>query len=462
MIPKQLRYGSKLEAASSRSYRTNLAPQNGTGTYNLGDTIIINIPTRRNLVLASSECLLKFTISILNQSANNSTYRWDGCGAHGIIQKIVIKHGSNIIENSDFYGMEAKMLYDLQMPLTSVMGKFNILSGTRGDLPFLSPAGNNPRTVQGNTGDRFDPIAAFTPALAAPPVYVSQTYCLSLISLLGTLGIANYLPLFEMTSCPLTMEITLVDNVYKAMAATQVSIANLTNVEYIASFIELSDAAMQMIYSEKGDRPIQYVFPSFRNYPYSTALQNTGTQIQFPISAKFSSLRSLFITLRDQSLGALTYFPYSSVTCGLIDYQFRIGSVVAPSKPPTSYIGGVYAASYCEHYSELLKAIGTIADVGNCGAVDKNSYSLATSVANNDSDIVISNVASGSFYIGIDLEGYCGSDKSSVFAGMDTNTSDIYCIMNFTGRTIGTVKIDAFALIDCVLICENQTAYIRF
>ncbi len=58
MIPKQLRYGSKVESASSRSYRTNVAPQNGTGNYNLGDTIIINIPTRRNLVLAGAESLL--------------------------------------------------------------------------------------------------------------------------------------------------------------------------------------------------------------------------------------------------------------------------------------------------------------------------------------------------------------------------------------------------------------------
>jgi hypothetical protein len=263
-----------------------------------------------------------------------------------------------------------------------------------------------------------------------------------------------------MTSSPLTMEITLVDNIYKALAATQTSTLALSNVEFIASFIELSDSAMQMIYSEKGDRPIQYVFPSFRNYTSTAVLDDAGTQVQFPISAKFSSLRSLFVSLRDKSTGALTFFPYSSVTCGLIDYQFRIGSVVAPSKPPTSAVGVI--PSYCEHFSELLKAIGTIADVGNCGAIDKKSYSLAESVPNNDSATVISNATSGSFYVGIDLEGYCGSDKSSVFAGMDTNTSDIYCVMNFTGYDINPVRIDAYALVDCVLICENQTAYIRF
>ncbi len=45
---------------------------------------------------------------------------------------------------------------------------------------------------------------------------------------------------------------------------------------------------------------------------------------------------------------------------------------------------------------------------------------------------------------------------------MDTNTSDIYCIMNFTVALAANLRFDAFALIDCVLICENQTAYIKF
>jgi hypothetical protein len=455
MIPKQLRYGSKVESASSRSYRTNIAPQNGTGPYLLNDTIIINIPTRRNLVLTPAESLLKFTTTFTNTAANNAL-RWDSCGAHGIIQKIVVKHGSNVIETIENYGLLVKMLYDIQVPLTSTMGKLNILTGTRSDLPIIATGGN--RAVQANSGERLDPNGF----LSGNGVATRQTYCINLVSILGSLGVSNYIPLFEMTSCSLTIEITLVDSTIKALSDLVGSTFQMTNVEYLASFIELSDSAMQMIYSEKGDRPIQYVFPSFRNYQYVFTLTGGATtQVQFPISAKFSSLRSLFITIRDKGLGAATFFPFSSVTCGLIDYQFRVGSVLMPSKPPNSTINGT-VASYSEHYSELLKAIGTIADVGNCGAIDKFAYQLAASVANTDTDTVISAVSSGSFYVGIDLEGYSGSDKSSVFAGMDTNTSDIYCIMNFYVAAAVTPRFDAFAMLDCVLICENQTAYIRF
>ena len=58
MLPKQLKYGSKVESASAKSSRSNIAPQNGTNGYGLGDTIVFNIPTRQNLVLVPQESYL--------------------------------------------------------------------------------------------------------------------------------------------------------------------------------------------------------------------------------------------------------------------------------------------------------------------------------------------------------------------------------------------------------------------
>ena len=55
MLPKQLKYGSRVESAASKSSRVNIAPNNGTGPYSLGDIIIFNIPTRANLVLVPNE-----------------------------------------------------------------------------------------------------------------------------------------------------------------------------------------------------------------------------------------------------------------------------------------------------------------------------------------------------------------------------------------------------------------------
>ena len=44
MIPSNLRYISKVESAPSRRYLTQIQAQGGTGPYNQGDTITLNIP----------------------------------------------------------------------------------------------------------------------------------------------------------------------------------------------------------------------------------------------------------------------------------------------------------------------------------------------------------------------------------------------------------------------------------
>ena len=137
MLPKNLAYGSKVESASARSYRSNIQPQNGTN-YNAGDTIIINIPTRNNLVFAPSESYLKFTHTV-TATANNNYARFDSCGVHGLIQRIRVFHGSNILSDIDNYGLLSKILFDLQVPTDSAYGKFNVLAGTRNDLIVTLP-----------------------------------------------------------------------------------------------------------------------------------------------------------------------------------------------------------------------------------------------------------------------------------------------------------------------------------
>ena len=105
MLPKQLKYGSKVESAAAKSSRVNIAPQNGTGPYNLGDTIIFNIPTRQNLVLVPNESYLKFDLNPMTSAADTAV-RWDSCGAHGLIDRIRILHGSNLISDISQYNLQ--------------------------------------------------------------------------------------------------------------------------------------------------------------------------------------------------------------------------------------------------------------------------------------------------------------------------------------------------------------------
>lgn len=463
MLPKNLKYGTKIESALARSYRTNLQPQNGTGPYLLGDTIILNIPTRNNLVMVPTESYLKFRTTVTSGAANNA-FRWDSCGAHGIIQRIRIFHGSNLISDVDNYNLLSKMLFDLQVPSDAAYGKFNAISGTRGDLSVSLPATGASYTqaelngiklpvYQANSGER---IGGNNTALTASAGTVSETYCINLISLVGSLCSQSYIPLFGMTSAPLRVEIQLVDTAVKALAALgAVTSIQLSNVEYVANFIELGDGAMGMIYDSLQGQPLQLCFPDYRNYQYSYSLtQNTSTQTTFPIPAKFSSLKALFITVRDQGTGATAFFPCSSVTQGIVDYQFRIGSQIMPSKPPSTLQ---------EMFCEVLKAIGSISDLHHTPSIDKISYQLASSVANADNTTNVSSVNSGSFYVGLDLENYSSANKDTLFSGYNSNTDDIYFVGNFLNTTSNvTTRFDAFANFDVVLVCENNTAYVKF
>lgn len=478
MLPKNLKYGSKVESAMARSSRVNIAPQNGTGTYLLGDTIIINIPTRNNLVLVPTESYLKFNFRVVAGTASNAV-RWDSCGAHGLIQRVRIFHGSSILQDVDNYGLLSKILFDLQQPTDAVQGKQTLLSGTRGDVTFnnsvAEAATNFPPIIHVNSGERVGGAGAALSAdgvvlipVAAQP---AETYCLNLISLVGSLCSSNYFPLFACTAAPLRVEITLVDNMNKAAGcmAGSAGAISVTNCEYVANMIELSDSAMQTIYGSLGNEPLQFCVPDFRNYAFSTSLtQNVSTQIAMPIPAKFSSLKALVVAARDKGTGANQHFPFSCCTQGITSYNFRVGAQVMPPKEPTTL---------CEMYSEVLKAFGSIGDINYQPSIDRRSYTglLDCTTANintlytvsqqytGDATSAVSGISSGSFYVGLDLESYAAADKSTIFAGYNTNTDDIFFMANYTtaGAT-GQVRFDAFANFDSVVVCENGTCYVKF
>jgi hypothetical protein len=401
------------------------------------------------------------------------------------------------------------MLFDISAPTDFCYGKGNILAGTRNDLVTNIPALTAIATADGadaattqtlanalklyintnivptkqlsanqiNSGESIKKSDLTTAVLANTNTTCPYTYCINLISLIGSLSNGTYLPLFALTSAPLRVEIQLVDSLAKAFCVTN-NTADATipltvgatglisNCEFIANMIELGDSAMSMVASSLEGQPLQFVVPDYRNFQFSYSLGTAQTQVTMPIPAKYSSLRSLFCCIRDKGTGVANYFPFSSVTCKNLDYIFRVGPNIYPPKAPTaSYDTTNYQTSYSEHFSELMKAIGGLSDINHQPSIERTSYTLTNSVANTLAleTYNASSTSSGSFYIGLDLENYAGADKSVCFAGWNSNTDDIYLIMNFAGQTAATtVRFDAYALFDTVVVCENNTAYVRF
>ena len=114
-------------------------------------------------------------------------------------------------------------------------------------------------------------------------------------------------------------------------------------------------------------------------------------------------------------------------------------------------------------FAEAVKALGTIADLHYQPSIDKISYSLEAPAASNDSATSVSSINSGSFVIGLDLENYSAAPKDTIFAGYNSNTDDIFLVMNFAAQAGAVVtRFDTYANFDSVLVCENNSAYIKF
>ena len=194
-----------------------------------------------------------------------------------------------------------------------------------------------------------------------------------MLEALEVVGISRFLPC---TSAPLRVEITLCSSALATACCAVATTMTKTNCEYIAQFIELNDTAMSIISNSQQGQPIQYVFQDYRNYQYTAALANAVTTVTMPIPAKFASLKSLFVTCRDNTnIAKETFFPYSCNKYSISSYFFRIGSSILPSKVPDNV---------AEMFAEACKAIASISDLNHHPSIELASYTVKKSTANDD------------------------------------------------------------------------------
>ena len=441
MIPANLKYQSKVESAPARRFLTQIQPQ-GSTSFGMGETITINIPTRANTALIPSESYLKGVLNLSCSTADATAATFESAGVHNFIQRIRVFHGSNLLEDIDNYSQMAKILYDFQASDDTVKGRFAVTSATNPQYNVTS--GTIVRGV-----NRGATTAVTTTATAVP-------FAINLISLCGALAGDKYLPLWQMTAAPLRVEIVLKSSVVTSMllvsAATTASpIFTVTGVNYCGEFLELPDSAISAI-NAGSSSPMQMVLPSYRSFTNSAAITTSGTSVSFPIPAKYSSLKNIFVATRT-SPGAEGLYPNSHCKYGLTSYSFRVGAEVLPSTQP---------ASVPEFYSEAIKCFGSLADLAFQPSIDLVSYSLDVPASTITTSGNASLLDSGSFVVGIDMEVYSNADKSSIFSGTNTNNSDIFYNANFTPAGNVTILQTAFAAYDQVLVYENGVCYARY
>jgi hypothetical protein len=270
-----------------------------------------------------------------------------------------------------------------------------------------------------------------------------------------------------MKSAPLRLELTLVSDPLQAICshkalATDGNAMVVSDVEFVASMMELSDSSISIIESNTGGKPLQFTVNSWKNYRYSNQINGRSTSnLSFPIPCKVASLKSIFILQKRVVAGSVVaYFPMNSEKLYLSQYNFRCGPNLIPSKPPTLT---------SEYFSEVLKASGSLTDINHSPSIDIESYSIDVTGVTTETLTQAPISGSSSFYVGIDLENYSGADKNQLFAGYNSSTDDIYFNGVYSPGTatglsdaLHNVVLDAFCVYDQVVIFENGTAYVKY
>ena len=418
-LPKQCLYTNRINSSYARNFQSAIAPQNGT-EYNLGETIIINIPCASNLVMSAADTILKFNVNFAQGATANTSYCLNRSGAYAAIQRMRIFLGSTLISDIDAYGNLMDMLITCQQSTDSVEGKYNLMAGTNADTDAGDNAG----------------------AANAP---VTINYAFPLVSLLSWTN--NYVPLFAMSG-PLRIELQLVSSLTQflnspAAMAAHATLKFIDNVELVANFMEISEAGMNIIRQSIGNSPVQWVCQDYRNFQFSATVKASSTTIlSVPIPAKYNSLKSLFWSFRKNASGVATFPANESCQFGMNSYYLRIGPKTMPTKP---------CSTTPEFFCELLRAFGTASDVNvECNVRELSYKKQIPNIA----------VVNGSFYGGIDLESYSNCDMTSCYTGYNSSSDDIFFTPTFSIGAIGdqNIRIDTYALFDVLITLENGVA----
>jgi hypothetical protein len=456
-------------ATLARSNKITITPTNGNTGYNFGSKATFNIETGANNFANGLNSGLKFTQYLSNAAAAN--FRWDSCGAHGAIDRIIIRQGGSEFDNHQSYGMATKAMFDLQQTYGSNYGKSNMLQGTRNDL-VVSAVGTGYVAKQINSGELLM-VNSTTSTL------LERTYFLNLNCLLGSLSGDQYVPLYALYGANLTIEIWFVDSIVKAGCASATTITGdttkatgtlgITNMEFILDNIELNSDAMEIV--KKANAPngrLEYNYTSWKYVPYAATISSAGQTVTIPINCKVRNLKSIIACQRQTgttNAGAVngavnnaSVFPYSSTRNGISQYQFRLGNRYLPAKP---------VDTTTEMFAEVCKVFGSVFDINYNPNIEKESYELNfnTPFGAVDANQYYNAYNSGSFYIGIDLEQFSSADKQSLDAGINTNGFDTVLNVTYgnwvTATASGSTQWDIFYFYNQKLIIENGVGYVE-
>ena len=254
--------GTRRRAVSSRGYRT-LTPASNGSSFTANQTINIDLPGNvRNSFFDFGSSYLKLRLTNNDGAAVKLE---GGCGIYGMIKKIEITTGGNVISTIDEYGalVDKFLTSDAANQFKNNAG--GVLAGTNGAGKF--------------TGT--------TLAAAA-----SQTFCIPLV-LTPLFNSAKYIPAFSRDQIRMIITLNTASS-GTIGAATDAELA-IDNVEFNCYMVELSNDAMRMVDESTGGQ-YNLVVNDWRHA--AATLANAATTLNAVVGFSFSSLNRVVVLHR--------------------------------------------------------------------------------------------------------------------------------------------------------------------
>lgn len=372
--------GTKRRAVSSRGYRT-LTPASNGSSFTASQTINIDLPGNvQNTFFDFGSSYLKLRLTNNDTNAGDVIKLEGGCGIYGMIKKIEIVTGGNVISTIDEYG--------------ALVDKF-LTSDAAAQFK-----NNTGAILAGTTSDKF---AGAQIAGAGG----SQTFCIPLV-LTPLFNSAKYLPAFSRDQ--IRMRITLNSAASGTIGgATDAELA-IDNVEFNCYMVELSSAAMQMV-NESVNGQYNIVVDDYRHA--AATLANGATTLNAVVGFSFSSLNRVIVLHRpnDTINAAATVSVGNRGTALLQEINVLVNGEQYPARQIKDL--GVTATGGAEVLAEALVADRSLGYFGHDSSTGLPASFCIAAPAGGDGTF-------GNYFISIDMESMRADDADKLYAGVDT------------------------------------------
>ena len=378
---------TRRRAVSSRGYRT-LTPASNGSSFTASQTINIDLPGNvQNTFFDFGSSYLKLRLTNNDGAALKLE---GGCGIYGMIKKIEIVTGGNVISTIDEYGVLVDKFLSSDAANQFKNNTGAVLAGTNG-------AGPQTGTSIGAAASR-----SFAIPLVLTPLFNLNRYC----------------PAFSRDQ--IRIRITLNSAVAGLMSAAAADPTDaqivIDNVEFNCYMVELSNSAMNMV-NESVNGMYNLVVDDYRHA--AATLANGSTTLNAVLGFSFSSLNRVIVIHRPQDTINARAPPSigNRGTARLQEINVLVNGEQYPQRP-IKELGTASTDGNGSGGSEALaEALVAERSMGYFGHDSSTGTPVQFALSNGDGT---SNAKTGSYFVSVDLEAMRSEDSDKLFSGVDS------------------------------------------